>query len=169
VIAWALLRDEKDWQPLRMVEVTGSFGPMPEQFKETLENRKPEENSDQRKKRLRKEARETRAARETPTDPLNRSSGTKSVASAAESSSKQVAAKSTGKRSKKTQAIDLHRDTRKFTILAAIERRRFSQFKPNPKRTFTIRNHGQRTRGNTKPDVKGTHRSTNPDATTIQT
>ena len=64
VIAWALLRDEKDWQPLRMIEVTESFGPMPEKLKETLQSMKPKENSDQRKKRLRKEAREARELRE---------------------------------------------------------------------------------------------------------
>jgi transposase len=62
VIGWALLRDERDWQPLRMIEVTESFGPMPEKLKETLQTMKPKENSDQRKKRFRKEAREAREA-----------------------------------------------------------------------------------------------------------
>jgi hypothetical protein len=62
VIAWALLRDEKDWEPKRMIEVTESFGKMPVALKETLQNMKPKENSDQRKSRLRKEARQARAA-----------------------------------------------------------------------------------------------------------
>jgi transposase len=64
VIAWALLRDERDWQPLRMIEVTESFGPMPAKLKATLQTMKPKENSDQRKKRFRKEAREARELRE---------------------------------------------------------------------------------------------------------
>jgi transposase len=62
VIAWALLRDEKDWEPKRMIEVTESFGKMPAALKETLQNMKPKENSDQRKSRLRKEARQAGAA-----------------------------------------------------------------------------------------------------------
>jgi hypothetical protein len=62
VIAWALLRDEKDWEPKRMIEVTESFGKMPGKLKETLETMKPKENSDQRRSRLRREAREARAA-----------------------------------------------------------------------------------------------------------
>lgn len=62
VIAWALLRDEKDWEPKRMIEVTESFGKMPHVLKVTLESMKPKENSDQRKSRLRREAREANAA-----------------------------------------------------------------------------------------------------------
>jgi transposase len=65
VIAWALLRDDKDWEPKRMIEVTESFGKMPEALKVTLQSMKPKENSDQRKSRLRKEA---RVAKETATD-----------------------------------------------------------------------------------------------------
>lgn len=62
VIAWALLRDEKDWEPKRMIEVTESFGKMPRKLKETLDTMKPKENSDQRRSRLRRQAREARAA-----------------------------------------------------------------------------------------------------------
>ncbi|WP_436715895.1 IS110 family transposase [Roseiconus lacunae] len=58
VIAWAMLRDQKDWEPKRMIEVTESFGPMPAELKETLTTMKPKENSDQRKSRLRREARQ---------------------------------------------------------------------------------------------------------------
>lgn len=61
VIAWALLRDEKDWEPKRMIEVTESFGKMSRELKE-LDTMQPKENSDQRKSRLRREAREARAA-----------------------------------------------------------------------------------------------------------
>jgi transposase len=63
VIAWAMLRDEKDWEPKRMVEVTESYGRMAPALKKSLQNMKPKENSDQRKSRLRKEA---RAAKATP-------------------------------------------------------------------------------------------------------
>ncbi len=62
VLAWALLRDQKDWEPKRMIEVTESFGTMSEPLKLTLLSMKPKENSDQRKSRLRKEAREAKAA-----------------------------------------------------------------------------------------------------------
>ncbi len=58
VLAWAMLRDEKDWDPKQMLSVTESYGKVPQPLKETLENMKPKENSDQRKSRLRKEARE---------------------------------------------------------------------------------------------------------------
>jgi transposase len=62
VLAWAMLRDEKDWDPNTMIEVTESFGKMNPTLKESLQTMKPKENSDQRKSRLRKEA---RAANET--------------------------------------------------------------------------------------------------------
>ena len=62
VIAWALLRDKKDWEPKRMTEITESYGKMPAGLKLTLESMKPKENSDQRKSRLRREAREAKAA-----------------------------------------------------------------------------------------------------------
>jgi transposase len=63
VIAWAMLRDEKDWEPKRMIEVTESYGTMAPTLKKSLQSMKPKENSDQRKSRLRKEA---RAAKATP-------------------------------------------------------------------------------------------------------
>ena len=62
VIAWAMLRDERDWDPKRMIEVTESYGKMPAKLKETLQNMKPKENSDQRKSRRRKEARAAKEA-----------------------------------------------------------------------------------------------------------
>jgi transposase len=61
VLAWAMLRDEKDWDPKQMLEVTESFGRVSPALKETLKTMKPKENSDQRKTRLRKEAREANA------------------------------------------------------------------------------------------------------------
>jgi transposase len=64
VIAWAMLRDEKDWDPKQMIKVTESFGRMSTAIKDSLQNMKPKENSDQRKSRLRKEAREAKAAAE---------------------------------------------------------------------------------------------------------
>ncbi len=64
VLAWAMLRDEKDWDPNTMIETTESFGKMNPGLKESLQTMKPKENSDQRKSRLRKEA---RAATDTAT------------------------------------------------------------------------------------------------------
>jgi transposase len=70
VIAWALLRDGKDWEPERMIEITESFGKMPTYLKDTLKAMKPKENSDQRKSRLRREARLAKAT--TTTEPSER-------------------------------------------------------------------------------------------------
>ncbi len=61
VLAWAMLRDEKDWDPNKMIQVTESFGKINRGLKETLETMKPKENHDQRKSRLRREAREANA------------------------------------------------------------------------------------------------------------
>jgi transposase len=66
VIAWALLRDEKDWEPKRMVEITESFGKMPLALKETLLTMKPKECRHKRKNRLEREA---RAAAKTSKEP----------------------------------------------------------------------------------------------------
>lgn len=62
VLAWAMLRDQSDWDPKRMLSVSQSFGKTPAPVKEALKTMKPKENSDQRKKRLRKEAREAKEA-----------------------------------------------------------------------------------------------------------
>ena len=64
VLAWAMLRDEKDWSPSTMIQVTESFGKMNKELKDSLKEMKPKENSDQRKSRLRKEA---KAAKELAT------------------------------------------------------------------------------------------------------
>jgi len=83
VIAWALLRDDKDWDPKTMIAVTQSFGHMNPSLQETLQTMKPKENSDQRKKRRRKEARETKAAREAkaPAEPRVPAATTKAPSS----------------------------------------------------------------------------------------
>lgn len=88
VIAWAMLRDEKDWDPKQMIQVTESFGRMPAGLKDSLQNMKPKENADQRKSRLRKEARaareaaENRASKTTKQAPVKRTT-TRSAASTA--------------------------------------------------------------------------------------
>ncbi len=58
VIAWAMLRDEKDWDPATMISTTKSFAGRLPMDEETFQTMRPKENSDQRKSRLRKEARE---------------------------------------------------------------------------------------------------------------
>ena len=68
VIAWAMLRDEKDWDPATMIQTTEKFGRMPLGLKETLQTMKPKELSQQRTNRLAKEAREAKAA----TEPLKK-------------------------------------------------------------------------------------------------
>jgi transposase len=54
VIAWAMLRDEKDWDPATMIQTTEKFGRMPLGLKETLQTMKPKELSQQRTNRLAK-------------------------------------------------------------------------------------------------------------------
>lgn len=76
VIAWAMLRDESDWDPQRMIDVTESFGKMPEGLKLSLAEMSPKENSDQRKSRLRREARE---AKESAATRLTNKKGNKST------------------------------------------------------------------------------------------
>ena len=66
VIAWAMLRDEKDWEPKRMIEVTEGYGKMSPKLKESLQNMKPKESADQRKSRRRREAREAENAKLNP-------------------------------------------------------------------------------------------------------
>jgi len=52
ILAWEMLRDEKNWDPIQMLGVTESFGVVSQDLKETLYNIKPKENSNQRKSRL---------------------------------------------------------------------------------------------------------------------
>ncbi len=61
VIAWAMLRDEKDWDPATMISTTKSFAGRLPMDEETFQTMRPKENSDQRKSRLRREAREAEA------------------------------------------------------------------------------------------------------------
>jgi len=57
VIGWAMLRDERDWDPNVMIKTTKSFrGKLPMDEAE-FQAMPPKENKDQRKSRLRKEAR----------------------------------------------------------------------------------------------------------------
>jgi transposase len=67
VIAWSMLRDEKDWDPNTMLTTTRMFngGDITPQ-EETLKAMKPKENSDQRKSRLRREARQASQNATTP-------------------------------------------------------------------------------------------------------
>ncbi len=64
VLAWAMLRDEKDWDPKTMIDVSESYGRMNLGLKESLKSMKPKENSDQRKSRLRRETRQSNEAQE---------------------------------------------------------------------------------------------------------
>ena len=61
VIAWAMLRDKRDWDPATMIRTTKSFGGRLPMDEETFQTMRPKENSDQRKSRLRREARESAA------------------------------------------------------------------------------------------------------------
>ncbi len=116
VLAWAMLRDGKDWDPKQMLSVTESFGEAPQPLRETLENMKPKENSDQRKSRLRKEAREAK----------------QTVAAVNSESSSVPSTKSTpsNKSAKETPV----RNTTKKSPGRVVSKRRTTQPEPKPRR-----------------------------------
>ncbi len=87
-----MLRDETDWDPLRMLAVGLSFGKTPEPVQHALKTMRPKENSDQRKKRLRKEAREAKESKESTTKKASTSRG-KSNAKAKQAASKKSSSK----------------------------------------------------------------------------
>ncbi len=70
VIAWAMIRDGKDWNTQQMIRVTESYGKMPTALKDSLTNMKPKENADQRKARHRREAREAKQQQENQSTEL---------------------------------------------------------------------------------------------------
>jgi hypothetical protein len=73
-----MLRDEKDWDPIKMLKVTESFGKVPQEIKETLYNMKPKENSNQRASRLLRETRQAKAAATIATSKTDRKLASKS-------------------------------------------------------------------------------------------
>jgi transposase len=75
VLAWAMLRDQTDWKPSHMLQVTKSFGKTTKAIQSVLDEMKPKENSDQRKKRKRREAREAKQANA----PMERAKSTTDV------------------------------------------------------------------------------------------
>ncbi len=85
VLAWAMLRDEKDWDPNIMFETTVSFGGRRRPLEEkVLKEMKPKENREQRKSRLRREARlakESSPKKTTSTKATPEPNGTKSKSS----------------------------------------------------------------------------------------
>jgi transposase len=114
VIAWAMLRDQKDWDPNTMLTTTRMFngGDITPQ-EETLKAMKPKENSDQRKSRLRREARESNhdnaptsnASSKTPTaKATSPKSPTGPARNKSVSRSKSVSKRSTPKTTAKTTA-----------------------------------------------------------------
>lgn len=100
VIAWAMLRDEKDWDPVTMIRTTKSFDGTLPLDEETFRTMPPKENSDQRKSRLRREARE---AEELTRRCAAKASPTTKSASKSKSKPTQVG-KSTKQQSAKSQA-----------------------------------------------------------------
>jgi hypothetical protein len=62
VLAWALLRDEKDWEPKRMIEVTESYGRIPLGLKEKLLEMPKKECRHKRKNRRISEERAAKRA-----------------------------------------------------------------------------------------------------------
>ncbi|XZE18206.1 IS110 family transposase [Pirellulaceae bacterium SH449] len=101
VLAWALLRDEKDWEPKRMIEVTESYGRIPLGLKEKLLEMPKKECRHKRKNRRISEERAAKqaaaqapkiASRPTESTP-KRSSVQSSVARPAKRKPKTIAPK----------------------------------------------------------------------------
>jgi transposase len=113
VLAWAMLRDEKDWEPKRMIETTESYGRMNLGLKEKLQEMKPKENSDQRKSRLRKEARQTQEAALT-----KESSAAKKKRTSAAKDKASPPASTTGQRKAAKTAAPKPRRSRKLASVA---------------------------------------------------
>jgi transposase len=90
VLAWAMLRDQTDWKPSHMLQVTKSFGKTTEAIQSVLDEMKPKENSDQRKKRKRREAREAKQAN-APIEP------TKPTTDVKEATGKRTVKENTGR------------------------------------------------------------------------
>jgi transposase len=123
VIAWAMLRDDKDWNTQHMIQVTESYGKMPLALKESLQNMKPKENADQRKARHRREAREAKQAQE------NQSQETSPVAP----TRKKTTAKATSKRTSTKPAIESAKKPRKKTKSEPVKSSSKQTVTPDPK------------------------------------
>ena len=106
VVAWAMLRDEQDWEPKKMIQVTESFGRMNLALKESLATMTPKENSDQRKSRHRREARQANAAVKEPNAKI-------SLSKTEETATPQLK-QTTARTTKVTDATSKPRRTRKL-------------------------------------------------------
>jgi len=104
VIAWAMLRDQKDWNPQQMISVTESYGKMPATLKESLTNMKSKENSDQRKARHRREAREAKQAEATQATEISSAKPTSRKAKSARPAPKSAATTTSNSQPKTSQS-----------------------------------------------------------------
>ena len=104
VLAWAMLRDEKDWDPKTMIDITESYGRMNPGLKESLLTMKPKENSDQRKSRLRREAKEAKQVKEAKANTTPKLAAKAKPSKAKKKSSNSVDAKTKPTSSKSTSA-----------------------------------------------------------------
>jgi len=104
VLAWAMLRDEKDWDPKTMIDITESYGRMNPGLKESLLTMKPKENSDQRKSRLRREAKKAKQLKEAKAKTTPKLAAKAKPSKAKKKSSNPVDAKTKPTSSKSTSA-----------------------------------------------------------------
>ncbi len=130
VLAWALLRDEKDWEPKRMIEVTESYGRIPLGLKEKLLEMPKKECRHKRKNRR---ISEERAAK--------RAAVTKQAAQAPKIASQPT--KSTPKRSsvRASVASPTKRKTTSATPKGKPTKTK-AKLKPNPRRTRKLETAG---------------------------
>ncbi|MFM7973982.1 MAG: hypothetical protein ACKO8U_02850, partial [Pirellula sp.] len=94
VLAWALLLDEKDWEPKRMIEVTESYGRIPLGLQEKLlEMPKKECRHKRKNRRISEERAAKRAAVEQAAQTPKRSPVRSSAASPAKRKTKTITPK----------------------------------------------------------------------------
>jgi transposase len=128
VIAWAMLRDEKDWNPQHMISVTESYGKMPATLKASLSAMKPKENSDQRKARLRKEAREAKRTQKTQAQesspPTTKSARTKAAITKKKRTSKETLLEPTKTLRRKIKQQESTRSSNKKSLSTETKPRR---------------------------------------------
>jgi hypothetical protein len=123
VIAWAMLRDETDWDASTMIRTTKSFGGSLPLDEETFRSMGPKENSDQRKSRLRREAREAKDV----TANCTKQNPSKSAGAAKSESKSQLSPKRPAKRPAKP------------TTKTSVTQRKTTDTKPKPSTTKNAR------------------------------
>lgn len=103
VIAWALLRDEKNWDPHVMIRTTKSFGGQLPLDEQQLQAMPPKEDRHKRKRRLAREAKAAALIESTTTPPKSSPTGNTNTTTRKPQAKPARAAASTAKANAKTR------------------------------------------------------------------